>query len=127
MNVYYKVVSTFLPGDGSNRKRIWFPQLTGSRRVGFNEIAKIIEKRSTLTDVDIIGVFTALRSLIPELLCENKTVHLEGLGTYRLHAKVTTSDSEEEVTSKNIKEFRLSFKPDTGMKEMLQKTKAKKI
>lgn len=127
MQVFYKVVSTILPGNGSNRKRIWYPQLTGSSRVGFAEIAKIIEKRSTLTDIDITAVFCALQTVIPELLCDNKTVHLEDLGTFRLHAKVTTSDTEEEVSSKNIKEFRLSFIPDNKMKKLLQETKAAKI
>ncbi|HEY9116117.1 MAG TPA: hypothetical protein VIN10_15575, partial [Bacteroidales bacterium] len=59
--------------------------------------------------------------LIPELLAEGYTLKLNELGTFRLHARVHTSDAPEKVSVKNIKELRLAFRADNGLKKELKK------
>ncbi|MFW6226528.1 MAG: hypothetical protein ACOC31_00335 [Bacteroidota bacterium] len=45
---------------------------------------------------------------------------LDNLGSFRLHAKVKPVDAPDKVSSKNIKEIRLSFLPDKRIKDELQ-------
>ncbi len=126
MNLVYKVISTFRPGEGRDGKKLWFPKLTGSSQVDINDIAKILEKRTTASGADLALIIKALVDLIPELLADGKTVKLNELGIFRLHAKVTTSEAPELVTAKNIRELRLSFIPDKHIKEELKKMKVKR-
>jgi predicted histone-like DNA-binding protein len=123
MALFYKTVSTFRPGEGREGRKLWFPKLTGSSKINQKEIAEIIALRSTASGGDVYLIVKALVDLIPELLADGKTVRLEDLGTFRLHAKVTTSDSAEEVSAKNIRELRISFIPDKSIKDELKKVK----
>ncbi|WP_026473687.1 HU family DNA-binding protein [Alkaliflexus imshenetskii] len=123
MTLKYKVVSTYQPGKGKDGDQLWFPKLTGSTRMGQNEIAREIQRRTTASRADVQLVLTALLDLMPELLLSGNTLHLDGFGTFRLHAKVLTESTARAVTSKNIKALRLSFIPDKGLKQNLQSAK----
>ncbi len=120
MALKYKVVSTFSPGQGKDGKQIWFPKLTGSSQINLREIAKILHKRSTASESDVYLIVKGLVDLIPELLADGYTVKLDELGTFRLHAKVNTSESPASVSVKNINNLRLSFRPDKYIKNELR-------
>lgn len=120
MALTYKVISTTKPGQGRDGGQIWFPKLTGSSKVDLWEVARTLAKRSTASESDVFLVITGLVTLIPELLLQGKTVKLDNLGSFRLHARVRTSPSRGEVSVKNIREIRLSFKPDNVIKEALR-------
>ncbi|HZL11638.1 MAG TPA: HU family DNA-binding protein [Prolixibacteraceae bacterium] len=117
MALKYKVVSTFSPGEGKEGKQLWFPKITGSSPINLREIAKILHKRSTASESDVYLIVKGLVDLIPELLANGYTVKLDELGTFRLHAKVSTSGSPESVSVKNINKLRLSFRPDNFIKD----------
>jgi predicted histone-like DNA-binding protein len=117
MTLKYKVVSTFSPGAGKEGKRLWFPKITGSSQINLREIARILHKRSTASESDVYLIVKGLVDLIPELLTDGYTVKLDELGTFRLHAKVSTSDNPESVSVKNINKLRLSFRPDNSIKD----------
>jgi predicted histone-like DNA-binding protein len=123
MTLKYKVVSTFSPGEGKEGKQIWFPKITGSSQINLSEIAKILHKRSTASESDVYLIVKGLVDLIPELLADGYTVKLDELGIFRLHAKVTTSDSPESVSVRNINKLRLSFRPDNAIKSELKGVK----
>ena len=123
MTLKYKVVSTRQPGKGKDGAELWFPKLTGSTKIGQNEIAGEIQRRTTASRADVQLVLTALLDLMPELLLSGHTLHLDRFGTFRLHAKVETESAPNAVTSKNIKALRLSFLPDKALKQKLQNAK----
>ncbi|NJK85863.1 MAG: hypothetical protein HC906_07735 [Bacteroidales bacterium] len=112
MALKYKVISTVKPGSKKEDKRIWLPKLTGTSQFNLNELADIIQQRSTAHQADVILVIQCLMRVIPEMLLDGKTVKLDGFGVFRLHAKAETSETPEEVDVHNIKEIRLSFIPD---------------
>jgi predicted histone-like DNA-binding protein len=126
MALSYKIVSTFKPGEGREGKQIWFPKLTGTKQVGLRKIAKILSTRTTASEADLYLVVMGLVELIPELLLDGNTVKLDNLGTFRLHAKVEPSSSPEKVSAKNIREVRLSFRPDSEVRKQLQQHDIKK-
>ncbi len=125
MYLNYKIMSTFRPGEGKSGRKLWFPKLTGSKQIGLPEVAALLSKRTTASGADVILVVNALIGLIPELLARGNTVRLDGLGVFRLHARVTASELPEMVSAKNIRELRLSFIPDKAIKEQLQKIQVK--
>lgn len=120
MSINYKVASTYKPGEGTSGEKIWFPKLTGTTQVDLLDVARILAKRSTASEADVYIVMMGLVDLIPDLLSEGKTIKMERFGTFRLHARVKTEDSAEKITVRNIKEIRLSFKPDNEIKKALQ-------
>ncbi len=61
----------------------------------------MLEKRTTASGADLALIIKALVDLIPELLADGKTVKLNELGIFCLHAKVTTSEAPELVTAKH--------------------------
>ena len=127
MYLNYKIMSTFRPGEGKSGQKLWFPKLTGSKQIGLGEVADLLSKRTTASGADVILVVNALIDLIPELLAGGNTVRLDGLGVFRLHARVTASELPELVSAKNIRELRLSFIPDKEIKEQLQKIQVKPV
>lgn len=126
MALKYKVVSTFRPGEGRDGEQLWFPKLTGASQVDLRQIAQLLQKRSTASESDVYLIVKGLVGLIPELLAEGHTVKLDELGTFRLHAKVDACDSPEAVSAKNIREVRLSFRPDSLIKQELQAAEIRK-
>jgi predicted histone-like DNA-binding protein len=126
MALKYKVISTNKPGKGLQGEKIWFPKLTGSKKIDLLGVARILAKRSTAKEIDVYAVVTGLMDIIPELLMDGYTIKLDLLGSFRLHARVETSDTAEKVTAKKIKEFRIGFTPTKDMKATLQAAKAVK-
>ncbi|GET24626.1 HU family DNA-binding protein [Prolixibacter sp. NT017] len=126
MALQYKIISTVKRGAAEDNVRIWFPKLTGSRKIELQQVAEIMEKRSTASEADIQVVITGLVNLIPELLLDGNTVKIDNFGSFRLHAKVSTEDSPDKVTSRNINDLRISFLPDKRIKQALKRANFKK-
>ncbi len=126
MGLEYKVMTTFKPGEGKTGKQISFPKLTGSRQMDLRDVAKTLAARSTLSEGDVYGVIVELISLIPEKLLDGYTIKLDGLGTFRLHAKVETTENPHDVNVHKIKGLKISFRPDNEMKRELHLTGIRK-
>lgn len=127
MALQYKIVSTYRPGEGKSGQQLWFPKLSGSEQITLREVARILQSWSTASEADVYLIVKGLVTLIPRLLTDGKTVKLDELGTFRLHARVNTSDSPEAVTAKNIRELRISFRPDKQIKKQLKNVNFEKV
>ena len=66
-------------------------------------------------------------TLIPLELLEGKIVDLGDFGTFRLSIKAEGSDTEEEVTSYNVKSVHVRFTPGKAFKEALKSVKFEKL
>lgn len=121
-------MTTYKPGEGKTGKQICFPKLTGSMKMNLRDVSKILAQRSSLSEGDVYAVVVNLVDLIPEMLMNGYSIKLDGLGSFRLHAKVTTEENPKDVNVHNIKGLRISFRPDNLMKNELSTkgiTKAK--
>ncbi len=121
MTIRYKISSTSKPGTGKEGEKIYFPRLTGSSPVDLDYLSGIIEQRSTASRADVYLILLEFARLIPELLTSGKTILVKDLGSFQLHARVSTADSPEKVTFRNIKEIRMSFLPDKKLKGKLKR------
>jgi len=104
MPIKYKITSTNKPGQGKAGEKVYFPRLTQSNRVGMDELIRIIEKRSSASGADVYSVLYNLVNLIPEMLLDGKTIKLDDLGTFSLHAQTRAESSPEKVSDVRIKQ-----------------------
>ena len=84
-------------------------------------LAEMIEKKSSMSRGDIMGVLAELETTICWMLENGHPVTLGILGTFYPYIEATTVDDAESVTSKLIKRFKILFKPSTYLKNRLKK------
>lgn len=123
MTVRYKITSTSKPGAGKEGEKVYFPRLTGSSPIRLDEIAGILAERSSASRGDVHQVLLDFAQLIPELMAHGKSILIDEFGSFQLHARVSTADSPEKISFRNIEEIRMSFRPDRKIKEKLKRIK----
>ena len=92
-------------------------------KVGFEQLAEIIEKKSTVSRGDILGVLSELEEASFWMLENGHPVTLGLFGTYYPVIEATAVDTPEEVTIKTIKRFKMLFKPSKYLKKRFKEVK----
>ena len=91
--------------------------------VGFEDLAEMIEKRSTLTRGDLLGVFAEMEDIASEMFEQGHPLKLGYFGNFYPTIVAESVETPEEVTTKTIKRFKLIYKPSVYMKKRLEKVK----
>ena len=99
----------------------YVPKMQVETIVGFEKIAEMIEKKSSMSRGDVLGVLAELEEIIFWLLENGHPVNLGLLGTFYPSITVKSVDSPEKITSKLITRFRILFKPSKFFKERFRK------
>ena len=99
----------------------YHPKMHPEVTVGFEELAEMIEKKSTMSRGDVLGVLAEVETTTCYMLENGHPVTLGVLGTFYPYIEATTVDDAESVTSKLIKRFKILFKPSTYLKNRLKK------
>lgn len=94
----------------------YHPKMHPEVTVGFEELAEMIEKKSTMSRGDILGVLAELEVTSFFMLEKGHPVRLGILGTFYPSIETKSVDSPEKVTSKLIKRFKVIFKPSKYLK-----------
>ena len=85
--------------------------------VGFEELSEMIEKKSTMSRGDIMGVLAELEITTCFMLENGHPVTLGLMGTFYPAIETESALRAEDVTSKLIKRFKILFKPSTYLKK----------
>lgn len=104
----------------------YYPRICDRRKVKLNELSEQISKECSFTPADVIGVLEAFISVVPRLMLNNCSVELGELGIFSLHAKVSGSESSEQVSQRNIGEVKMAFRPSRRVKQSLTQAKFQK-
>ena len=88
--------------------------------VGFEELSEMIEKKSTMSRGDIMGVLAELEITTCFMLENGHPVTLGLMGTFYPTIETESVLRAEDVTSKLIKRFRILFKPSIYLKKRLK-------
>lgn len=99
----------------------YLPIMQHETEVGFEEMAQMIEKNSTMSRGDILGVLAELETASIFMLENGHTVRLGLLGAFYPTIEVKSADSPEKVTRKLIKRFKILFKPSKYLKTRFKK------
>ena len=123
MSVEYKVVKHASPGVKGGGKYKYYPRITNRKTVKMKKLCDHIAKMSTFSEADVMGVLSTFITEIPNLLKDNCSVDLEGLGIFSLHASGEGCDSEEDVTARKITNTKIAFRPSKRLKSDVSDTK----
>jgi predicted histone-like DNA-binding protein len=96
------------------------PKMQLEAPVDFEQIAEMIEKKSTMSRGDIMGVLAELEITTCFMLENGHPVTLGLMGTFYPTIETESVLRAEDVTSKLIKRFRILFKPSTYLKKRLK-------
>ena len=125
MSVKYNVVARKNPRDPDAPPK-YYPSIVSSGREGMREIAKQIAEISTVSSVDTMASLESLLSVLPRILANGNIVDLGDFGTFWLRVKTEGSESEADVTARNITNVQIQFRPGKEFKRALEVIEFKK-
>lgn len=125
MTVYYKVSPVKSHFDPEGKVR-YIARPCKRNKIDINQISQIISERSTFSKPDVMGVLYSFVDLIPELLMNNYTVHLEPLGVYSLSFKCKPAEQPDDISYRSVTEVRMQFRPSTELKQRLNHAEVRK-
>lgn len=95
----------------------YIPKMQLEPVVGMEEIAEMVEKKSTMSKGDILGVLSEVESAAAIYLENGHPVKLGMFGTFYPVLEVESVDTPEKVNSSLIKRLRCVFKPSKFLKK----------
>ena len=115
MSVKYHKQKRIIVVNSVNEER-YIPKMQLEPPVGFEQIAEMIEKKSTTSRGDIMGVLAELEVTTCYMLENGHPVTLGLMGTFYPAIETESALKPEDVTSRLIKRFKILFKPSTYLK-----------
>ena len=85
-----------------------------------DQVAELIERRSTISTADVKGVLDALQFELIHALSDGKSVRLGDLGSFRPTLSSRSAESAEAFLPSNIKGVRVRFTPSSALTERLR-------
>ncbi|MBP1629948.1 MAG: putative DNA-binding protein, histone-like [Bacteroidetes bacterium] len=95
----------------------YVPRIQLQSEVGFDQIAEIVEKKSTMSRGDLLGVLAEIETAVLWMVENGHPVKLNLLGSFFPAIEAMAVDSPEEVTAKTIKRFKCIYKPSIYLKK----------
>lgn len=127
MSIKYRVAERTEAGvsGGGNKKYCAMP--TSRKLIGIPDILREIEKMSTFSQADTIGVLYALMSVLMSHIQDGDSIRFGELDIFSVSFKSDIEDSPEKIDSHNIREVRLNFRPSVYIKKELKQCKFTKM
>ena len=91
--------------------------------IGLDQMAEMIEKKSTVSRGDIMGVLSELETTACWMLENGHPVTLGLFGTFYPSIEAKAMDTPEEVTASSIKRFKCIFKPSMFFRNRFKEVK----
>jgi predicted histone-like DNA-binding protein len=119
MTVSYKVVAKKNPLDKAAPAK-HYATLVSKGSFSLVDLAKRMEKITSLSRGDIISVLETFVDLIPEVLSEGNIVRLGNLGSVKITVRSEGSEKPEDVSGQNIKKVVLHFSAGKEVSDKLK-------
>ncbi len=126
MSVKFKPTQRVDPRD-LTLPRKYYPQIIYGDDVSFDELADVISKMSNLNYGSVVGMLATLTEAIQLQLAHGRQVKLSGLGTFYLTLTGDGQARPEDLSSGDIKQSHLRFRPDKRLKGTLQRLDYTKV
>jgi len=118
MTAKYTVVAKGNPQDPLAPKK-YYAAVKSTGRAAVRDMADQVARISTVSSIDLVAMIEAFLVTIPEELADGKIVDLGDFGSFRLRIHSDGSDTEEEVSARNITRVTAGFYPGKRFKEVL--------
>jgi predicted histone-like DNA-binding protein len=127
MSLKYKPRQKAQPGVPGGGTKKFYASIVTDGEVTVADLAKEIEKFSSLSEPDIYGVIIALENVIQTKLSESRIVKLEKLGTFYPTLSSEGKDTEEEIDSRSIKSLGVNYRPGARILKALEDAGIRKV
>lgn len=94
---------------------LYYPQaITVGKQISTAQVAAMLADRSTVTKADALAVLSELGGVMSTFMAQGRSVHLDGLGSFRYSANTQKQGVEkaEDVSPSQIKSIRVRFVPE---------------
>ena len=94
---------------------LYYPQaITMGKQITTAQVAEMLADRSTVTKADAYAVLSELGSVMSTFMAQGRSVHLDGIGSFRycINSQKQGVEKEEEVSVAQIKSIRVRFVPE---------------
>ena len=125
MNALYDFFLTPQPKDPKRTR--YHARLVVKETITLEDIAKIIESRSSLRQSDVRGAFIEFANVFKQELSNGNSIHIEGVGSFRIKAESPAVRSPKEMRAENIHCSGITFTPEKDLLRKLKDTTFEKV
>lgn len=120
--ITYKAILRKNPKNG---RTAYYATQVRLGQININELADDMSAESTVTRHDILAVLSSLQQHIIKNLQQGRSVRLGDLGSFHVDIVSRPSETEDKVTSENVKAVRVHFRKSGIMESQFQLTNSK--
>lgn len=125
MNALYDFFLTPTPKDADENK--YHARLVVRDTVTLEDLAETIESRSSLRKSDVMGVFIEFINVFKQELSSGNSVHVDGIGSFRIKAESHAVSSPKEIRAENIHCTGVVFTPEKSLLRELKGVTFEKV
>lgn len=125
MSALYDFFPTPQPKDSEETK--YHARLVVRDTVTLDDIAQVIESRSSLRESDVLGAFIEFANVFRQELTKGNSVHIDGVGSFRIKAESPEVHSPREMRAENIHCTGVVFTPEKDLLRQLKATRFEKV
>ncbi|MDR2260906.1 MAG: HU family DNA-binding protein [Azoarcus sp.] len=119
MSVRLRKITRTSPRNPKESK--WYLSKVSSGLVDLKDIARDIEKQTSVTRADISAVLISLAETLPNYLKNGQSVRFGDLGIFRVSISSEGAARPEELSARDVKSVRIVFTPGVELKDSLGK------
>ena len=119
--IRYTIEKKALPNDRTKSK--YYPKIVRGETLDTEQVAALLQERTTLDKGEIYGFLLALSKGIRYYVTDSYTVEVAGLGIFIPTLKANSVDTEEELKASNITKKGVVYRPTSDMKAEYQQIK----
>lgn len=108
------------PVSKLSQKKTYQARIVEGRTVEQDELAELIQKRSTVNAADTIAVLTALSEVMVEVMKEGNRIHVAEVGYFSLALSCTDVGNSDKPDRKTIKLKTVKFQAERQLKKRLE-------
>lgn len=126
MPIKYNLIERGEPGITGGGTKKWYAVATNDGELTVDDLTKLIEKFSALSEADIRGVIIALENVIQDNLANGKIIRLDKLGSFYPTLSSRGADTEEDFDTTYIRGASVRYRAGTRISNALKTTTFKK-
>ena len=119
MAIKFKVIQKKNPRD-LNAPARWYARAISDGDTTLTDLADYASETSTVSKADILAVLESTLTKISKDLSNGRIVRVGEYFTLQMSVSSNPSNTEDEVTSSNIKKSKINFRPEKMLSDMIK-------
>lgn len=100
----------------------WYGVQKRLTKIDENEVAELIADETTLNPVEALMAIRQLHKVMLRALMNGQSVQLGNWGSFNLRVGTSGADTREALTTAQVKNVRICFRPGSEVKEAIRHT-----